>query len=79
MPLTPLDSVAATELANGSILASLVSALHRKGLLSEEEVREVYETALLLLEEQQGTQPEIADIFDAARELIEQHLRPGEV
>lgn len=74
----PLDSVAASQVATAATLAALVSALTRKGLLIEAEVRELYEHALLMIEEGQGVSPEAAPIFAAARELIEQHLRPGD-
>ena len=73
----PIDSVAASQVATAATLAALVSALARKGLLDDEEVREVYEHALLMIEEGQGASDEAAPIFAAARELIEQHLRPG--
>jgi hypothetical protein len=71
----PLDSVAASQLATAAILAALVPVLARKGLLTDDEVRELYEHALLMIEEGQGVSDEAAPIFAAARELIEQHLR----
>ena len=74
----PLDSVAASQLASAAILAALVSALTRKGVLTDSEVRELYEHALLMIEEGQGDSPEAELVFAAARELIEQHLRPGD-
>jgi len=56
-----------------------VQSLHDKGLLSGEETVEIYETALLLLEQQQAGADEVpgyGEIMGLARELIEQHLRP---
>lgn len=74
----PLDSVAASQLASAAILAALVSALTRKGVLTDSEVRELYEHALLMIEEGQGDSPEAELVFAAARELIEEHLRRDE-
>lgn len=74
----PLDSVAASQLASAAILAALVSALTRKGVLTDSEVRELYEHALLMIEEGQGDSPEAELVFAAARELIEEHLRPND-
>ena len=46
----------------------------RKNIITDEEGHEIYEQALLMLETSQGvcSSPEV---FEAARELIEQHLR----
>lgn len=77
----PLPMVAAVTLSSSAILAALVQSLHDKGLLSGEETVEVYEQALLLLEMQQATAdtvPVYGEVVDMARELIEQHLRPGD-
>ena len=71
----PLDSVAASQLATAAILAALVSTLTRKGLLTDAEVKETYEAALLMIEEGQGASPEAELVFSAARDLIEEHLR----
>ena len=73
----PVDSIAASGLASAAILASLVQTLVDKGLLSESEVREVYEQAMLMMEIDSGGSPTAASIFDSARELIEEHLRPA--
>lgn len=71
-----INAVAASDLVSASVLASLVGMLGAKGILSDEEVREVYEQALYLLETQQGTDEEMAPIYEAAREIIEAQLRP---
>lgn len=76
-----LTMVAAVTLSSSAILAALVQSLHDKGLLSGEETVEVYEQALLLLEMQQAAAdrvPGYGEAMDMARELIEQHLRPGD-
>lgn len=68
-------SAGAVALSNSATLAALIHHLRRIGAVSEEAERAIYEHALFLLEEGQG--PEQSDVFEAARELIEEHLRPG--
>lgn len=70
-----ISAVATSDLVSASILASLIGMLAGKGVLSDEEVREVYENALLMLEQQQGDAPETAHIYEAAREIIQEQLR----
>lgn len=72
-----LDAVAASHLAGSAIQASFIALLNRKGLLTNAETVEIFERALLMIEQQQGASPHSQDIFSAARELIEQHLRPA--
>jgi len=77
----PLPLVAAVTLSSSAILAAPVQSLHDKGLLSGEETVEVYEQALLLLEQQQAAADQVpgyGEVMDIARELIEQHLRPND-
>jgi hypothetical protein len=46
--------------------------LGAKGILSDEEVRAVYEQALYLLETHQAeNEPEMRPVYEAAREVIE--------
>lgn len=71
-----IDAVAASDLSSAAILAALIGMLGAKGLLSNREVREVYEQALFLLESHQGGEPEVQSIYQAAREIIEEQLRP---
>jgi hypothetical protein len=71
-----IDAIAASDLSSASILAALIGMLGAKGVLSDEEVREVYEQALYLLESNQGDEIETKPIFEAAREVIEAQLRP---
>lgn len=73
-----IDAIAASDLSSAAILAALIGALGAKGILSDEEVREVYEQALYLLEMHQGDDPDGQPIFEAAREIIEEQLRPEE-
>lgn len=72
-----IDAIAASDLVSASVLAALVSRLRRIGVLSPEDERELYEHALMLLEQQAGTAPaEMAHVYEAAREVIEDQLRP---
>ena len=75
----PAETIAAVTLSSSAILAALVQSLHDKNLLTGEETVELYETALLLLEQQQApadATPGLGRVMDMARELIEKHLRP---
>lgn len=78
IPIPPHDpavlSAGAVALSTSSITAALVFRLRRMGILDEQGDREIYEHALLMVEESQSDDD--SGIFDAARELIEAHLRP---
>jgi hypothetical protein len=74
--LDPLESVAASELVTSALVASLIPTLVDRGVLSPQDAREIYENALLLIESGQGDLPAVQRIYEAARELIEAHLRP---
>jgi glycerol-3-phosphate O-acyltransferase len=74
--LDPLESVAASELVSSALIASLIPTLVERGVLTSEDAQDVYENALLMIETQQGSEPAIQRIYEAARELIEAHLRP---
>lgn len=67
-------SAGAVALSSSAILAALVAHLRRIGAISEESEREIYEDSLQMLEESQGEDD--SGVFAAARDLIEQHLRP---
>jgi hypothetical protein len=69
-------SVGAVALSTSAVLAELVVHLKRIGAVSEAAEREIYEAALLSLEELQGDDD--SGVFAAARELIEMHLRAEE-
>lgn len=69
-------STGAVALSTSAITAALVFRLRRLGILDEQGEREIYEHALLMLEEGQGDDD--SGVFDAARELIEAHLRPDD-
>lgn len=70
-----IDAVAANVIVSAATFAALVKMLRVKGQLTEQEVREVYEDALLMLEEHQGADPATDRIYEAAREVIEEQLR----
>ena len=71
-----LQGVAASELATASLLSALIHKLVEKTVLSDQDAKDVYETALLSIEQKQGSAPASTEVFIAAREMIEQHLRP---
>lgn len=73
--LGPLESIAASELVSASLIASLIPTLVDRGVFTAQEAREIYENALLLIEMQQGNEPALQCIYEAAREMIEAHLR----
>lgn len=68
-------SAGAVALSNSATLAALIIHLKRIGVLTDELEREIYEDALTMLEGAQGDDD--SGVFEAARELIEQHLRPA--
>ena len=70
-----LNAVAASDLSSAAILASLIGMLHLKGILSEDDIQEVYEQALSLLEKHQIEEPDFALVFEAALEVIRAQLR----
>ena len=69
-----MDALAAIALSSAAIQAALISHLKTIGLLGDQDVHEIYERALLMLETA-DTSAESKQIFGAARELIEEHLR----
>ena len=72
-----IKSVAASGLVSSSVLAALVGMLGAKGILSDDEVHDIYDEALLSLEAQQAQldTPEMDEVYVAAREIIEAPLR----
>lgn len=76
MSSAPSNGMAAGNLVSSATIAGLLRCLVQKGVLQPAEIREVYETALLLLEEQQAALPHATATFSAARSVIEQQLSP---
>ncbi|WP_439925315.1 hypothetical protein [Nitrobacter sp. JJSN] len=74
--LDPLESVTASELVSASLLAALIPALVDRGVLTQQDANEIYENALMMLEMQHSAEPDVQRIYEAAREMIESHLRP---
>ena len=72
--MTEMDAVAASGLASAAILAALVQALIEKSTLSSDEARQIYEAALLMIEERQADVGDAAEVFAMARAVIEEHL-----
>jgi hypothetical protein len=69
------DALAASGMVSSAVLASLVQMLVVKGVLSAAEVRDVYDTALFILEKQQAKAgPEMATAYNAARAVLEEML-----
>ena len=64
--------ITASSLIAGALQAALIQSMIRKNIITDEEGHEIYEQALLMLETSQAVCPKV---FEAARELIEQHLR----
>lgn len=69
------DATAAGTIASAALIASLISRLRANRILSDEDVKETYDSALLDLETAQGADSDTAHIFEAARRLLEDHLR----
>ena len=71
--LSALEVVSASSLMEGALQTALIQTLIRKNIISDQEGREIYEQALLLLETSQ-TKSSSQDVFEAAREMLEPHL-----
>jgi len=70
-----IDALAASELVSSALLASLTAMLGAKGILSDDEVRQVYEQAHTLLAEHQCDEPALASVHAAALEILEAELQ----
>lgn len=73
--MPPSETAVASNLVSSATMAALLRCLVQKGLLKAADVREVYETALMLLEQQQATVPTKEAAFIAARAVLENNLR----
>jgi hypothetical protein len=70
------DAVAVSALMSATIQMALVAGLLRKGVFTVAEVREIFDEALLTLEDQQAAaDPQHQAVFEAARELIQKFLQ----
>jgi DNA-binding IclR family transcriptional regulator len=68
-------SAGAVALSASATVAGLVITLRNKGILSDDDERQLYELALTMLNADQGDDE--SGVFDTARVLIEEHLRPA--
>ncbi|ABE63756.1 hypothetical protein Nham_3003 [Nitrobacter hamburgensis X14] len=50
------------------MLAALIPALVNRGVLSPQDANEIYENALMMIEMQQGADPAVQCVYEAARE-----------
>ena len=77
MTMEASKSVAGSAVVSASLVAALVGSLVTKGILNDDDVKEIFEQALLMIEEQQAhASPDTVDLYAAARNVIEEHLRP---
>jgi len=72
--LTAHHAVAAASLMAGALQVATIQSLIRKNVITDAEGHEIYEQALLMLEASQAVCSS-PDVFEASREMIEQHLR----
>ncbi|MDQ0323986.1 hypothetical protein QO002_006193 [Pararhizobium capsulatum DSM 1112] len=72
-----LLSTGAVALSTSATVAALMAHLGRIGAVSKQAEHEIYEDALLMLEE--GQADDESGVFVAARELIEKQLAMDEV
>ena len=71
-----IHSVAGSGVVNSALIAGLLQKLAEKGLLSDVDVREIYDDALHSLEQAQAdAAPKDAALYRDARALIEGPLR----
>lgn len=73
--MPPSETAVASNLVSSAIMGGLLRRLVQKGVLAAADVRDIYETALLLLEQQQATVPTKEAAFIAARAVLENNLR----
>jgi hypothetical protein len=81
--LDPLDSVTASTLVSASIIAALIPSLVNHGVLSPQDVNEIYENALLMIETRQAMIPPY-DLFtrprgNCSRRICGLNKKPGQM
>ncbi len=77
MPMQASNAAVASNLVSSVTMAGLLRCLVQKGVLAPDDVREIYETALMLLEQQQANLPTRQEAFVAARAVLEDSLQSG--
>jgi hypothetical protein len=68
------ESLAALQLVSAALMGTLIPKLVERGVLTDEDAHEIYETALLMIETGQGSDPAAQSIYETARQIIEKHL-----
>lgn len=69
-------SVAVSTVVGSALFAALIRKLGEKGILTDTDTRELYDDALHSLERQQAdAEPDVAEMYRKAREVIETPLR----
>lgn len=77
MSMQASNAAAASNLVSSVTMAGLLRCLVHKGVLAPGDVREIYEAALMLIEQQQACVPAGQDAFVAARAVLEGNLQAG--
>lgn len=70
-----LNALAGSCLSSSACFAALMVLLMKKGIITEDEEREIYEDALMMLESGQGDDAMTNKVYELAREVIEAQLR----
>lgn len=68
------ESLAALQLVSAALMGTLIPKLVQRGVLTDKDAHEIYETALLMIETGQGSDPALQSIYETARHIIEKHL-----
>lgn len=71
-----ITSLAAGNVSSAAVLASLMGTLVARGVLSNEDIREVHEQALMMLDMVSVDGPEMKAIYDEAKAVIREQLEP---
>ncbi len=69
-----IDSIAASQLVTSATIAALISALRRKGIVTDAEITAIYTEALTLLEIGQSSEPDFKRVSDMAIEMLRTQL-----
>lgn len=75
MEIGSTERLAAMLLVAGATQSALVRTLVRKGVISPDEARETYDSALLEIEQMRGSNAISEATFDLARKSMEAQLR----
>jgi hypothetical protein len=72
----PLFAITASGMTTALLLKQLVGTLQRKGIISADDAREMYEAALLDVEQLRGAASPLAqEVHDLVRKQMEDQLR----